>query len=329
MENNKKLEELFASRNIDLDSFGDIEIISSEEVSWESIDRMVENMGVSPRVINSRGEIHLKGSGVKANAAPASFVGNLLNEFQCTIDALGASISGHTSAMGAIPSAIRTSTMINIVASPQPGSLRLNISPAQQGFDEVFPNGETLFGFDDLGRRPLADIAVEELINLLAKVDTQSPNNEDLMEELMDRGPRVTSTFKGLMKSLDEGNFDADLKWSEPKRDKKESTITHELARYAVSVIENARIETNERTFSGTLITSTASKKDKIRISLDNSGEDKIISLGKIDPIAMNQFHTYDKVIIKAEESIGHYVGGRETIRLMGLSIEATPRLDI
>lgn len=329
MTQNNSLNELFRSIGVNVDDYSTVDLPSPEEASRESVERMIAKSSRTARVLMSRGEIHLRGSGVKLNAAPASCVGNLLNEFQCAVDALGASLSGHTSAMGAIPSAIRASTTINIVASPQPGSIRLSISPAKQGFEEVFPDGETLFGFDPLGRRPLADIAVEELIDLIAKVDDQSPDSEDLVETLMNKGPRVASTFKGLMQSLDEGDFDADIKWCEPEKAKKESRITHHLAKYAVSVIENAKIESNEVVFYGTLITSTSSKKDKIRIILDDTGEERTMSLGDIDPITMNRFHPNEKVVIKAEESIGHHVGGRETVRLAGISIEAKPKLGL
>ena len=134
---------------------------------------------------------------------------------------------------------------------------------------------------------------------------------------LSEYGPRTYSAIREFCKALDKDSLDIDLKWEETKQRSVRGEMSHGRAKYVSSVIKDATIEVDEVTFVGMLITSTMSKRDKIRIRTED-GAEKLLALGNISPVAVSQLHTGETVTIKAERRVGKYTGGRERVARWG-----------
>ena len=90
---------------------------------------------------------------------------------------------------------------------------------------------------------------------------------------LSEYGQRTSSAIREFCKALDKDSLDIDLKWEETKQRSVRGEMRHGRAKYVSSVIKDATIEVDEVTFVGMLITSTMSKRDKIRIRTEDGAE--------------------------------------------------------
>lgn len=294
----------------------------AEDISANSISRFLDDSSFISRMNSSIGEIHIEGSGVKESSAPMVNVGNALSSIQTSIDAIGASIKGVKNLRGKISTSITSLTSLNVVASPLSGSLRILVSPEQQGFDEVFPDhGDNLFGLDeDFGARPLADLALEAMIDLIDDINPGSPNTGAFEERLYDLGPRVASSMKTMLEVFSDSDFDIEVTWKEPDKQERRAKINKEVSHYAVGVIERPKADIEIEEITGKLLTVTATIKDKIRI-IDHANKDFVIEIGEISEQDLSQFHTGDAATVTAEKIATYYPGGRSTVKYKGLSI--------
>lgn len=276
----------------------------------------------------SLGIIHITGPSIVDNTAPVKAVGGLLTSIQGAIDAIGASLTGVRSSHGAVPSSISGRTQMSLVASPMPGSVVIQVAPTLDRTIDLYPNGTALFDVEEeLGARPLADLAFSEFSTLIRDFEQSTPDDSIFIDRLTDLGPRVASTMKEFCESVNKGVMNVDFEWSEPGKSAETSFISHNQARRAAKVIDDANIENEEVTLEGILLTVTTSNKDKLRI-IEDSGKEVIVTIGDISPSSLFALHAGERVVVQAERRISSRPGGRKVEKLVGRSIDITPTLE-
>lgn len=277
---------------------------------------------------SSTGIIHISGPSIIGNAAPVKAVGNLLTDIQGVIDAIGASIMGNRTTGGAIPGAITGRTEMSMIASPMPGSVVIQIAPSLARTADLYPNGPSLFDIEEeTGARPLADQAFTEFSALVNELSVDAPDENDLVDHLTDLGPRVATAMKTFCETIDKGVFDIELEWEEPNRSPSSTAISHSHAKRAAAIIATAKIENEEVTLEGALLTITQSIKDKLRLLADDNTE-IVISIGDISPAAIYPLRTGDRVRVLAERRISTKPGGKRNVKLVGKALEAIQKID-
>lgn len=276
----------------------------------------------------SCGVIHIAGPSIVGNSAPVKAVGGLLTSVQGAVDAIGASIAGVRSTHGAIPSSISGRTQMSLVASPMPGSVVIQVAPTLDRMTDLYPHGEALFDIEEeSGTKPLADLAFNEFSTLVRDLEQSTPDDSLFIDRLADLGPRVASAMKEFCESVNKGVLDVDFEWREPGKNAESSFITHSQAKRAVKVIEDANIENEDISIEGVLLTVTTSDKDKLRV-LEDTGKEVIVTIGDISPTSLFALRTGERVIVHAERRVSNRPGGRQVVKIMGLSVETIPTLN-
>lgn len=314
-EMNERLQELGFDPNKDYDAPGTL-----EEASLQSIERFIGSTAhKEPR--RSRGLFHITGPSVSGNTAPVKSVGNFLTSFQGIIDSIGASLKGNKTASGQLSADITGRTEISMVASPLPGSVIIQIEPTMCPENDLYPDGRGLFDLEEMGIKPLADLAIDEFISLVTDIDPKSADSSKFVDHLSDLGPRVASSVKAFYESIDKGSMDIEIKWKDSNNRKSVvANVSHIFAHHAVNVINEANIENEIITVQGVLKTVTYSEKDKLRIETED-GSEKTISIGSIAPSSLLQLFPGEYVCIETERRISHKPGGGQKEKLIGLSI--------
>lgn len=276
----------------------------------------------------SLGVIHITGPSIVENSAPVKSVGGLLTSIQGAIDAIGASLRGIRSSHGAVPAIVSGRTQMSLIASPMPGSVVIQVAPTLDKMADLYPDGPGLFDVEEeIGARPLADLAFSEFSALIRELEQTTPDDAIFIDRLSDLGPRVASTMREFCESVDKGALDVEFEWREPGRNSETSSISHTQAKRAAKVIDDANIENEEVIIEGILLTVTTSNKDKLRI-LEDTGREVMITIGGISPASLFTLHTGERVIAQAERRISNRPGGRKVEKLIGVSIEIAPTLE-
>lgn len=298
---------------------------SMASVNAFAIDHSEE---IKPRSI---GFIHLTGPNVVNHSAPVKAVGDILTAIQDGVDAIGASLSGIITSHGALPFSVTGRTQLSMISSPMPGSVIIQVAPTISKEDDLNPQGEQqqqLFDMEsEINARPLADRAFTEFSSLIKSLGDEGPDKTAFLDRLTDYGPRVASTMKNFCDSIDKGAVDIELKWKEPGHPSEESSLNHEYAKHASTVIQNANIESETVQIEGTILTLTTSPKDKLRV-LSDTEQEFTIAIGTISPSDVYAIHTGDRVHIEAERRISKRPGGRRYEKLIGVSLTKLPTLN-
>lgn len=277
----------------------------------------------------SIGLIHITGPSVKEHSAPLKAVGNLLAALQDGVDAIGASLQGVMTSSGTLPFSVTGRTQLSMVASPMPGSVVIQVAPTLDRMDDLYPDGKEQALFDleeEIGARPLADMAFDEFSSLIKDLDAEGPDKTDFLDRLTDYGPRVASTMKTFCDSVDKGALDVGFEWEEPGREPEISNLSHEAAKHASTIIQNANIESETAHIVGKILTITMSQKDKLRVLTDDE-KDVTLAVGSISPSDVINLHTGDRVDIEAEKRTSSRPGGRSRQTLIGVSLTKLPDL--
>lgn len=278
----------------------------------------------------SIGVIHITGPSVKGHSAPLKAVGTFLSALQDGVDAIGASIQGIMTSGGPLPFSVTGRTQLSMVASPMPGSVVIQVAPTLDRMADLYPEGKdkSLFDVEDeIGARPLADMAFDEFSSLIKDLNVEGPDKTEFLDRLTDHGPRVASTMKSFCDSIDKGALDVDFEWEEPGREPETSSLTHEAAKHASVVIQNANIDSESVHVVGTILTITMSQKDRLRVLAD-AGQETTLAVGTISPADIIGLYAGDRVDIEAERRISRRPGGRSYEKLIGVSLRKIPHLE-
>ena len=325
----KSIEELMRASITDED-LATIYLGTAEEASERSLRTFVARQSGdnAAEIKESRGLLHFTGPAIVDHSVPISAVGSALSMIQRVLDAIGAAKEGSSSTNGQIPNRIKSRTELRMDASPMPGSVTISVRPSMPREQSLCPSGQTLLDFSDVELRPLADECFEDFITILSSTTDDSPEHDKLIDLLSEFGPRTSSAVREFCNILDRDSLNVDLKWEEPKKQPIKGEMSHTRARFVSGIIKDADIEVETVTLVGTLVTSTMSKKDKFRLHFED-GTEKTLTLGKISPVDVSQFHTGETVTITAERRVGRYTGGREREWLVGIEIRPKDQLSI
>lgn len=316
------LKELMTSHGITADDIASIDLGSAEEASERSLHAFASarfDYGSSAR--ESMGVLHFTGPGIEGNSVPIDAIGNTLSSIQNVMNAIGASIKGFSSLKGQIPLSITERTSLVMDASPSPGSVIIRIRPKMHRIDDLYPDATPMLDIgEEFKTKPLADECFETFIEIMSSTVEHSPEHEKLIGLLTDLGPRASSSVKSFCETLSKDGLDLDVRWQEPARKPLKGELKNERAKTMSEFIKNAEIESEDVEIHGTLITSTLSPKDKLRILEDNDRE-VTVSLGKISKGEIALVRPGEKVTVRADCKIGKYAGGRTSKTYTGISL--------
>lgn len=317
------IEQLMKESGFSYDDLANANLGTPEEASERSLRAFVAEQAGEDAAEQgeSHGLIHFTGPAVIGHSAPISAVGNALTSMQSAIDAIGAAIEGFSSLGGQIPNRVKARTELRMNASPLAGSVVIDVRPSMSREEDLYPDGPALFDLDNQGARPLADECLEDFLGILSSTGEDSDSHDKFIELLSGYGPRTSSAIREFCSSLERDSLDVDFRWVEPKKQPIKSQMSHARAKSVASVIKDADIEVEDIELTGVLVTSTMSKKDKLRIRLGD-GTEKILSLGKIAAQDIAKYHPGETVKVIAEHRIGRYAGGREKDWYIGVSIK-------
>ncbi len=324
------LKKLMDSNGVTTDDIVSLNLGSLEEASERSLRAFSSSKtGNKAPVEESLGVLHFTGPAIKGHSAPIEVIGNALANIQNVMNAIGASIKGFSSSSGQIPFNITSRTALMMVASPSQGSIVIHIQPKMNRIEDLCPNDTPMLDIgEEFDAKPLADESFEMFIDILSSTTEESLEHEELIELLTDLGPRAASSFRAFCETLGKDGLNLDIKWQEPAQQALTSEIKHERAKLMSEFIKNAAIESDEIDIHGTLITSTLSQKDKLRI-LQDDGKEVTVGLGKISKSEIALVRPGEKVTIHADCKVGKYAGGRTSTTYTGISITSDAQLPL
>ena len=251
------------------DSYVHDQIDTSEaaELGRQSVEAMAIKQEGSARSIRSEGSLRISGDGVLGSSAPLEVVGKIALAWQKAVITIGASLEGIRSPLGKVPTDIGLRTRLNLVASPSPGSIILRISPVRDPLLESEPNGNRAL-VD--APRPLADQAVNSLIELLNEANNSQPSDLDsFANHVQTLGPRVGSAVVNFAKEIDKGNLTLEAIWREPQTATISTRISAPGARFIATFIEGRELDGVEETLVGTLATVSVSERWLVELEED------------------------------------------------------------
>lgn len=270
------------------------------------------------RVLASRGSLHLTGDGVDGHQASLASVSNVMASFQRFIDATGAAIEGITTARGRLAESIISRTRLNLEASPQPGSVRLLLTPATPVSDEI-PDDVALFdadGDDD----QLADRAIRVALDLIDDGVNSGPVADEFADTVRSRGPRVASALLSFAESLSDGSFNIDLGWEQPGRPTRRIHANTSDARRILMLIHGRNLDEVETDVHGEVI--RVSTERTALVLLDAEGETVRIERGELADDDLDTITVRSNVTVRVNETARILPNGTQQHTYKALSIQ-------
>jgi hypothetical protein len=233
-------------------------------------------------------QLRLTREGPAGSGAELSLVAGVLDSLQESIASIGQVIAGQATKRGLIPAAIKEEVELRVLAA-QPGSLNLQLVP-------VAPTQEPLFD-DEEGS--LLELSMDRLLSLLSR----GGGDPDLLQEVADLGPRVTTHVHDLAKVLAESDAAASLQWQSQNRDIAASVNTSDAVQLR-EILREVETENRELVFAGRLVGGSL-VRGTFELELDDAGAEKTIIAGRVDEDALADL----------ERLFGHWVTARVEVR--------------
>lgn len=191
----------------------------------------------------SSGYLRLTGPGIVGSSGSVEGIALTLLHFQRLVLASAMSIEGRKGLRGPAPALIEEKAKLNIVASPVPGSLILEFSPAMDP-DTEFTRDHQPALFDDSDHRvQLIDLAMESAISLMesAKYTQEAETADEFLHEVADRGPRVASALKDLTSNLQTVQMAPTLMWERVNGDRRRVTLSSsDLVKISGAIVDRS-----------------------------------------------------------------------------------------
>lgn len=272
-----------------------------------SQEAMVRQQAGTARVIRSSGNLRFTGAGALGHSADLADVGLLSSAWQKAVTATGAALEDVRGARGRIPVDIALRTTLLLTASPSPGSVVFHVEPKQPPLLEVEPHGQTTLA-EEIAARPLADRAVEALVELLATATTGTAAMvEAISGQLSDLGPRVGSAVDGLARAIEATNVTLDASWREPAAPTRRAVITPSEAKFIADVVEGRGLNATVETMTGTL--GTISDRQKWVLHL---GEETIrLDIAELPAEELTKWKVHDLVEVDVRVALHERPDGR------------------
>jgi hypothetical protein len=286
-------------------------------LSLEALRRDLDGVEVSRSV----GATRLYGAGVEEHAAPLASTGSFMVNLQKLVSAIGASLRGHRSARGPLPTAISALTRMNLSAAPGQGSIIFSLDSAVDPADERYPAGQIDL-VESSGGEPdelLLERSIREVGRLLSTAGSSDPDAIGALLEL--HGPKVAEAARALADTLWTARFDLDLSWSPPGRARVQASIRPADARFLSEVVEGRELDAEPVTIRGVLRTATTAQKI-IHIEVDD-GDLIPVNRNEI-PIPRNLYQA--PVVADVLEKVRALPDGRSRVtrRLRSIALDDT-----
>lgn len=296
------------------------------EVTWSTPDDLsrrareaIAGAYLPGRQMASSGSLHLAGEGVSGSTARMSAVGDVMTTFQRLVTAIGAAQEGFKAVRGTFPAGLLAKTRLSLVASPLVGSVVLEFEPETPPAAELSPGGNVPL-FDE-PRTQRTDEAVGEVVDLLVRAAElgPDPDADGLLEELVERGPRVASTLREFTTVLAVADFETDLTWREPGKPTRRAVLASADAGRLASLIVSRELDHGEAIIEGVI--HTVSDKTALAIATDD-GSMEYVRGSKLAPQVLAAIPWGSRVRIVADTVETRRPGGETSVRYTAKRIE-------
>lgn len=296
--------------------------VAPGDFTRRSIERIAREEAGTSRVIPSRGVVHLTGDGVQGHSAPMDHVALLLSRFQSIVRSIGASLE-HNLSRRRLPADLLAKTALVIDASPQPGSLIINIHPELDGMDDVYPQGVHLLPEPDQ-EMSLADRSIDAFSALVSRVNGAEATQNDALETIKPFGPRVATSLRDFAEGVERAQFDFELSWQAPAAE----TISATLSTIEASALTAALRVQEDQEPTEDIITGqvrTVSSHLQLEIYGSSSVDDEVtfrVDRGELSDTDIARAQVYSMVKVRVRVDWREKPGGETVARYMALSLE-------
>lgn len=208
--------------------------------------------GLNPlaKTERSRGALRFTGHGVAGHRAGVDEVFNAGLAFQRLVTAVGSSLKG---ARTRVSEKAMSLTKLQLDASPEPGSIMINLVSAADPAEELRPRGQMM----DAGKQ-LIDESFEQLKSLLSVGGT--PDTADsIAHQLHALGPRTAAALRSFAMTAGDSLFDIDVTWQQPLQPAMRWSVSASDLQFLVQLVEGRSLDEEPVVLNGTLITVSTS----------------------------------------------------------------------
>jgi hypothetical protein len=229
--------------------------------------------------LDGRLRLALTRDGRLGTGAELSLVAGVLGALQDSVSSIGQVVAGQPTARGLIPAAIKEATELRVAAA-QPGSLNLLLVPAAGTQEPLFEDGS----------ETLLELSMSHLIDLLSHADG---DRSEMLDEVGQLGPRVTSHVQALTNWLSEGRASASFEWRSRNLDRTtrlDSTAATTLREVLREVEENTRaLVMTGRIVGGSLVRGTF----ELELDAEPSVPEATVITGRTDETALGDLERF------------------------------------
>lgn len=286
-----------------------------------SIERIAREASGTSRVIPSRGVVHLTGDGVQGHSAPMAQVALLLSRFQAVVHSIGASLE-HNVSRHRLPDSILARTALVIDASPQPGSLIVNIHPELDGMDDVYPQGVHLLP-DPHHELSLADRSIDVFSKLISRVSSLEPTQDSALKTIKPFGPRVAKSLCEFAAGIGRARFDFALNWAAPAAETISATLSTTEASALTEALRSHELEPTEDLITGQVVTASSRLRLEIRGSSSVDADATFrVDRGELSDADIARAPVFSTVQVRARVEWEEKPGGETVARYVARSLE-------
>lgn len=288
------------------------------DLTRAGVEAMVASQLGSARELRSSGRLRFTGDAVTGHRADLDAVAHLSSAWQKAVTATGAALEGIKSIRGKLPIAVVFRTRLVLSASPARGSVVFLVEPKQPPMAEAEPEGNQALT-PEMAKRPLADLASEALVELLAATHDTPDHTDALVTRLRDLGPRVGSAVGGLARAIEESDITLDVTWREPMRPTRRAVVKPYEAKYLAEVVEGRGLNATEETLTGQLATIS----NRQQWALQVADKTLFLDMGELAGDELTKWNVDDLVEVTALITTQERPDGRVSRRYTMMSIGA------
>lgn len=280
-----------------------------EDLGRLSLEMHTKRIEGTERAIPSTGKIRIVGAGLGPRL-DLDIAGKIQQYWQQLVTTIGQALITHLPVTKDPEKRYIEITKLQLVGTPQPGSIIFNVSAKTDPLNEVYKKGnESLVGLPE----PLVDVAVEHLTKILSestKPEHELEEAEDAFIKLMvEAGPKPMTTLSKLTKLLEEQELDLSTTWYKPSSAVCSTTVKPQQARWMRAVLKGKEKDPVEETLIGTL--QALDIDGQWRMQLEDGTQIRM-KPGNIPPEVMEQFKLSQQVQVEVETTQTTKPGGIE-----------------
>lgn len=269
-----------------------------------------------PRPTSSAGSLRLTGAAVVGHSASLASVGEISTAWQRAVTAVAASLEGFKGLRGRVKTGITERSMLDLTASPAPGSVLLHLAPHSEPMPEVEPDGQISVTEHP---RPLADRAAERFLDLLDRLaQGELGDVSATVMELRDLGPRVAAAVRRLAVVIDSANITLETAWEEPNRPRSHARLTVAEARWVRDFVEGRDLDADDVEVEGKAVTLSSVSKWRV----DTQAESLYIDASGLSSAVRRLVSVDDIIRVRAKMTTRKQPDGTERSTYSALNLE-------